>query len=52
MASPYFYLQQNDVVIFEPTKKKVAANDQTTLRNLTIATTLISTLALLYTIFK
>ncbi len=52
MASPYFYLQQNDVVVFEPTKKKVAATDQTTVRNLTIATSLISTFAILYTIFK
>jgi polysaccharide export outer membrane protein len=52
MASPYFYLQQNDVVVFEPTKKKVAANDQTFLRNLTIATTIISTFAILYSIFR
>jgi len=52
MASPYFYLQQNDVVVFEPSKKKVAANDQTTVRNLTIVTSIITTFALLYTIFK
>ena len=52
MASPFFYLQANDVVIVEPTKKKVAANDQTVLRNVSIAGTVISTLALLYTIFK
>jgi polysaccharide export outer membrane protein len=52
MASPYFYLQQNDVVVFEPNKKKVAANDQTTVRNLTITTSIISILALLYTLFK
>jgi len=52
MASPYFYLQQNDVVVFEPTKKKVAANDQSTIRNITIATSIISTVVLLYTIFK
>lgn len=52
MASPYFYLQSNDVVIVEPTKKKVAANDQTTFRNISIAASIISTLALLYSIFK
>jgi polysaccharide export outer membrane protein len=51
MASPYFYIQQNDVVIFEANKKKVAANDQTTLRNITIATSVISLFAILYTIF-
>jgi polysaccharide export outer membrane protein len=52
MASPFFYLQSNDVVIVEPTKKKVAANDQTALRNVSIAASVISTLALLYSIFK
>ena len=52
ILSPYFYLQSNDVVIIEPTKRKVDANDQTTVRNLTIATSVISTLALIYTIFK
>ncbi|HEY4109819.1 polysaccharide biosynthesis/export family protein [Puia sp.] len=52
MASPFFTLRQNDVVVFEPSRKKVAANDQTTVRNLTIITGLISTFAILYTIFK
>lgn len=52
LASPYFYLQADDVVIVEPTKKKIAANDQTAVRNITIAASIISTLALLYTIFK
>ncbi len=51
MASPYFYLQQNDVVIVEATKKKIVANDQVTMRNITIAATIISTLAILYSIF-
>jgi polysaccharide biosynthesis/export protein len=52
MASPYFFLQQSDVVIVEPTKKKVAANDQLTARNVTIAATIVSTLALIYSIFR
>lgn len=52
LASPYFYLQQNDVVIVEATKGKVAANDQVTVRNISIAATLVSTLAILYSIFK
>lgn len=52
MESPFFYLQSNDVVIVEPTKKKVVANDQTTVRNITIAATVISTIAILYSIFK
>jgi len=52
MASPYFYLQQNDVVYVEQTRKKIAANDQVTFRNITVATSLVSMFALLYTIFK
>jgi polysaccharide export outer membrane protein len=52
LASPYFYLQQNDVVIVEATKKKVVASDQVTVRNVTLAATLVSTLAILYSIFK
>ena len=51
MASPYFYLQQNDIVIFEPTKKKSVANDVVTVRNVSLAATIVSTLAILYSIF-
>ena len=52
MTSPYYYLQQNDVVYVEANKKKVAANDVVTARNITIAATIVSTLAILYSIFK
>lgn len=52
MASPYFYLKQNDIVIVEPTRKKIVANDQVTVRNISIAATVVSTLALLYSIFR
>jgi polysaccharide biosynthesis/export protein len=52
MASPYFYIQQNDIVIVEPTKKKSVANDFITLRNITIASTIVSTFAILYSIFR
>jgi len=52
MASPYFYLQSNDVVIVEPNSKKVPANDQTLLRNISIVTSVITLAALLYSIFK
>jgi polysaccharide export outer membrane protein len=52
MGSPFFYLQQNDIVIFDVGKTKVVANDQTTLRDVSIATALISTFAILYTIFR
>ena len=51
MLSPYFYLQQNDIVIVEPNKTKVAANDVILQRNLTIFATLLSTFAIFYSIF-
>jgi polysaccharide biosynthesis/export protein len=51
MKSPYFYLQQNDVVIVEPTKKKIGATDQTVIRNVTIVASLVSVFAILYSIF-
>jgi polysaccharide export outer membrane protein len=52
LASPYFYLQQNDVIIFEASKKKIAANDQTVVRNVSLAATVISVFAILYSIFR
>jgi polysaccharide export outer membrane protein len=51
LSSPYFYLQQNDVVIVEASKRKAVANDQVTMRNITIGATIISTIAILYSIF-
>ncbi|MBS1666524.1 MAG: polysaccharide biosynthesis/export family protein [Bacteroidetes bacterium] len=52
MASPYFYLQQNDIVYVEQNRKKSAANDQLTMRNISIATSLVSVVAILFTVFK
>src|SRR5579863_1312935 len=52
MASPYYYIQQNDIIIVEPTKKKSAANDVVTTRNITLGLAIISTIAVLYSIFR
>lgn len=52
MGSPYFYLQQNDMVIVEQNRKKAVANDQVAVRNISIAATIVSTLAILYSIFR
>jgi len=52
IASPYFYLQQNDVIIFEANKKKIVANDQVTTRNVSLAATVISLFAIIYSIFR
>jgi polysaccharide export outer membrane protein len=52
MASPYFYVQQNDIIIVEPNKNKSAANDVITARNITLALAFISTFAIVYTLFR
>lgn len=52
MKSPYFYLQQNDIVIVEPTKKKAAANDVVTIRNITLALSVVTSFAVVYSIFR
>ncbi len=52
MASPYYYLQQNDVVYIEADKKKVLANDQATTRNVTIGATIISTIAIVVSLLR
>jgi len=52
MASPYFYIQQNDIIIVEPTKKKSVATDAVTARNISIALAIISTFAVVYSIFR
>lgn len=40
--SPYYYLQQNDILYVEPTKQRVANSDMTTIRNVSIITSLAS----------
>jgi polysaccharide export outer membrane protein len=51
--SPYYNLQQNDVVIVEPKKQKVQQVDQSiVLQRITFALGLITSIALLYNLFK
>lgn len=51
--SPYFYLQQNDVIIVDPTRAKVRSNEESiVLQRITFALTFITTAALLYNLFK
>jgi polysaccharide biosynthesis/export protein len=52
MASPYFYLQQGDVVYVEPNKKKVAASDQVTARNISIGLGIVSAIAVIIALFR
>lgn len=49
--SPYYYLQQNDMIIVDPTKLKATQNDQT-FRFISIATSVVSIVAILYSVFR
>jgi polysaccharide export outer membrane protein len=51
-ASPYYYLQQNDMVIVDVAKNKAAVNDQITVRNITIAASILSTIAIFINVFR
>ncbi|MXV51304.1 hypothetical protein GS399_10020 [Pedobacter sp. HMF7647] len=42
LASPYFYLRQNDVIYVEPTKTKVLNNDNNVVKYLTLLATLVT----------
>lgn len=48
--SPYFYLQQNDLVYVEPTRKKPTGSEQVLMRNIAIGTSIISVVTLLVTL--
>lgn len=50
--SPYYNLQQNDMVIVDVSKNKAIANDQVTMRTLSITTTLLSVVAIFFTILR
>jgi polysaccharide export outer membrane protein len=51
MASPYYYLQQNDIVIVEATKKKANANEVVVYRDIALALAFVSTFTVVYSIF-
>ena len=52
LNSPYFYLQPNDVVLVDLTKNKAAASDVSTVRNISLATSIISVLAIVISILQ
>jgi len=49
MSSPYFYLRQNDYIYVEPGKGKAAATDVAQARNYTIAGSILSIIAIIFT---
>jgi polysaccharide biosynthesis/export protein len=50
--SPFYQLQQNDLIYVDLTRVKASQNDQTTIRNISLAATLISTFGIIYTVLK
>jgi polysaccharide biosynthesis/export protein len=50
ISSPYFYLRQNDMVIVHADKRKSTAQDQSTLRNVSIATSIISAVGIIISV--
>ncbi len=50
--SPYYYLQQNDVVMIDQNKRKAQAADQVTTRNISIITAIISTTAVVISLLR
>jgi polysaccharide biosynthesis/export protein len=50
--SPYFYLQQNDMVIVDVGKNKSAVNNQSTIQTVTIVTSVLTTIAIFISIFR
>lgn len=49
--SPFYYLQQNDVVYVEPRKSKLWNTDQAAVRNISILATIVSAVSILVTRF-
>jgi len=51
-SSPYFFLSQNDVLFVNATKNKNRLNEQVTAQRISIGLSIITSLALLYNIFR
>jgi polysaccharide export outer membrane protein len=51
-SSPNFYLRQNDVLVITPDKKKPTAADMVTLQIIAVSATVVSSIAILITLFK
>lgn len=52
IRSPYFYLQNNDVIYVEPTKAKAIASDVSFSRNIQLFSLVLSVLTVLLVVFK
>ncbi|MCC6287106.1 MAG: polysaccharide biosynthesis/export family protein [Chitinophagaceae bacterium] len=55
LLSPYYYIQQNDIIIVKSTPKKPNVSDQATTRNLALVATIatiLTSIAVIFNIFK
>lgn len=50
--SPYYYLQQNDIIVVDVAKHKAAQTNESTIRNITVAASILSTIAIFLNVFK
>jgi len=50
--SPYYYLRQNDLIIVDVTKYKSAETNQTTIRYVSIITSILSTVAIIISVLR
>ena len=50
--SPYFQLQQNDIVMVDMRKQKIAANDQVLIRNITLLLSIITSIAVILNLLQ
>lgn len=51
-TSPFYQLKQNDLIYVDLSKSKASANDAVTVRNISLATAIASTLAIIYSITR
>ncbi|MEP7279476.1 MAG: polysaccharide biosynthesis/export family protein [Bacteroidota bacterium] len=50
--SPFYQLHQNDIIYIDFNKTKAASSDQITIRNISVITGIVTTLAVIYSIFR
>ena len=51
-TSPFYQLQQNDIIMVPANKRKEASNDQVTIRYVTIGTSILSATAIIISLFR
>ena len=50
--NPYYFLQQNDIIIVDQTRAKSTANDVVVSRNISLVSSIVSMIAIVYSVFR